>query len=111
MPEGDVIGLRDRLVADAATLRGKLPDLKIELLCDVAPEMWNLLEERFLPKFGNDLYHLVDLHHLMEKLGAAARDRRFHGGRRKAQALEDESAEPGQCGHRHSGGVDRIGHG
>src|SRR5438094_2705935 len=73
MPDGDVIGLRDRLVADAATLRSKRPDLKLELLCDGAPEMWNLLEEGFLPKFGNDLYRLVDLHHLMEKLGAAAR--------------------------------------
>jgi len=73
MPDGDVIGLRDRLVADAATLRSKRPDLKLELLCDGAPEMWNLLEEGFIPKFGNDLYRLVDLHHLMEKLGAAAR--------------------------------------
>src|SRR5437764_8643 len=35
--------------------------------------MWNLLEEGFLPQFGNDLYRLVDLHHFMEKLGAAAR--------------------------------------
>jgi hypothetical protein len=73
MPEGDVIGLRDRLVADVATLRSKRPDLKIQLLCDGAPEMWNLLEEGFTPKFGDDLYRLVDLHHLMEKLGAAAR--------------------------------------
>src|SRR5438270_451880 len=73
MPDGDIIGLRDRLVADAATLRSKRPDLKIELLCDGAPEMWNLLEDGFIPKFGNDLYHLVDLHHFMEKLGAAAR--------------------------------------
>src|SRR5271166_5602747 len=45
MPEGDLTGLRDRLVADAATLRSKRPDLKLELLCDGAPEMWNLLEE------------------------------------------------------------------
>lgn len=74
MPQGDIIGLRDRLVADAATLRSKRPELKLELLCDGAPEMWNLLEEGFTPaKFGNDLHRLVDLHHLMEKLGAAAR--------------------------------------
>src|SRR2546426_798083 len=71
--DGDVLGLRDRLVADVATRRSKRPDLKLELLCDGAPEMWNLWEEGFLPKFGNDLYRLVDLHHLMEKLGAAAR--------------------------------------
>jgi hypothetical protein len=72
MPDGDVIGLRDRMVADAATLRSKRPDLKIQLLCDGAPEMWNLLEEGFTPKFGDDLHRLVDLYHVMEKLGAAA---------------------------------------
>jgi hypothetical protein len=49
MPEGDILGLRDRLMADVATLRSKRPDLKIELLCDGAPEMWNLLEEGFTP--------------------------------------------------------------
>src|SRR2546427_3508059 len=36
MPEGDIVGLRDRMVADVATLRRKRPDLKIELLCDGA---------------------------------------------------------------------------
>ncbi|MSO24028.1 MAG: hypothetical protein EXQ58_12465, partial [Acidobacteria bacterium] len=41
--------------------------------CDGAPEMWNLLEEGFIPQFGDNLHRLVDLHHLMEKLGAAAR--------------------------------------
>src|ERR1700675_3900166 len=36
--------------------------------------MWNLLEAGFThDKFGDDLHRLVDLHHLMEKLGAAAR--------------------------------------
>ena len=73
MPDGDVIGLRDRMVADAATLRSKRPDLKLQLLCDGAREMWNLLEEGFIPQFGDNLHRLVDLHHLMEKLGAAAR--------------------------------------
>jgi hypothetical protein len=73
MPQGDVIGLRDRLAADAATLRSKRPDLKLELLCDGAPEMWNLLEQGFPEaKFGGNIHRLVDLHHLMEKLGAAA---------------------------------------
>ncbi len=72
MPDGDVIGLRDRMVADAATLRSKRPGLKIQLLCDGAPEMWNLLEQAFTPKFGDELHRLVDLYHLTEKLGAAA---------------------------------------
>jgi len=39
MPEGDVIGLRNRMVADVAALRRKQADLKLELLCDGAPEM------------------------------------------------------------------------
>ena len=64
MPDGDVIGLRDRMVADAATLRSKRPDVKIQLLCDGAPEMWNLLEQGFTPKFGDDLHRLVDLYHV-----------------------------------------------
>jgi hypothetical protein len=74
MPEGDVTGLRDRLVADVATLRSKQPRLKLELLCDGAPEMWHLLEGGFTEEqFGPEIHRLVDLHHLMEKLGAAAR--------------------------------------
>lgn len=74
MPEGDVIGMRDRLVADVATLVSKEPKLRIQLLCDGAPEMWNALEEGFTAeKFGDRLHSLVDLHHLTEKLGSAAR--------------------------------------
>ncbi len=74
MPQGDITGLRDRLVADVATLVTKKSGLKIQLLCDGAPEMWNLLDAGFTPqKFGKDIHRLVDLHHLMEKLGAAAR--------------------------------------
>src|SRR5207245_2643873 len=71
-PEGDVMGLRDRLVADVAVLRSKRPDLQLQLLCDGAPEMWNLLDEGFRPKFGDDLHRRVDLYHLTEKLAAAA---------------------------------------
>ena len=74
MPGGDVIGLRDRLVADVATLVSKRRDLKLQLLCDGAPEMWNLLEEGFTKeRFGSEIHRLVDLYHLTEKLGVAAR--------------------------------------
>jgi hypothetical protein len=74
MPGGDIIGLRDRLVADVATLLSKRGDLKLELLCDGAPEMWNLLEEGFTEdRFGGEIHRLVDLYHVTEKLGAAAR--------------------------------------
>jgi hypothetical protein len=74
MPGGDIIGLRDRLVADVATIVSKRRDLKLQLLCDGAPEMWNLLEEGFTEEcFGSEIHRLVDLYHLTEKLGAAAR--------------------------------------
>src|SRR5437870_13424770 len=84
MPEGDVIGLRDRMVADVAVLWSQRPDLKLQLLCDGAPEMWNLLDEGFRPKFGDDLHRLVDLYHLTEKLAAAA------------HVLEDSPAAAGE---------------
>ena len=66
--------LRDRLVADVATLLSKRRELKLQLLCDGAPEMWNLLEEGFTEeRFGSEIHRLVDLYHVTEKLGAAAR--------------------------------------
>lgn len=84
MPDGDIVGMRDRMVADVATLRSKRGELKIELLCDGAPEMWNLLEDAFRAKFGDDLHCLVDLCHLTDKLSAAA------------QVLEDGTAAGGE---------------
>jgi len=74
MPEGDILGMRDRLVLDVATLLTKRP-LEIALLCDGAPEMWGLLDEWFTADAfpGLPIHRLVDLHHLLEKLGAAAR--------------------------------------
>jgi hypothetical protein len=106
MPEGDLLGLRDRMVADVGALRSKRPELKIELLCDGAPEMWNLLEEGFTPKFGDELHRLVDFYHLTEKLGAAA------------QVLEDSAADGERLAgwkkalpraNRHSAGADGFG--
>jgi hypothetical protein len=74
MPQGDILGMRDRLGADVATLVSKRSDVELQLLCDGAPELWKLLDERFTEEqFGGNIHHLVDLHHLMEKLGAAAR--------------------------------------
>ena len=73
MPEGDLTGLRDRLVADVQTLVSKRPRLRVELLCDGSPEMWNLLEEGFTPeKMGDRPHELIDLYHLVEKLAPAA---------------------------------------
>jgi len=73
MPGGDVVGMRNRLVTDVAILLAKRPNLRIQLLCDGAPEMWNALEEGFTQeKFGGEVHSLVDLYHLIEKLSAAA---------------------------------------
>lgn len=73
MPEGDIVGMRDRLVADVATLVSKRRELKLQLLCDGAPEMWNLLEAGFTQeRFGGTIHCLVDLYHLTEKLAPAA---------------------------------------
>ena len=56
MPDGDVIGLRDRLVNDVVTLLSKRCEMKLQLLCDGAPELWNLLEEGFAEdRFGGEV--------------------------------------------------------
>jgi hypothetical protein len=73
MPEGDNNGLCNRLAADVATIVSKRSRLKIQLLCDGAPEMWSLLEGVFKEERFGTINHLVDLYHLTEKLGAAAR--------------------------------------
>ena len=73
MPEGDINGLCNRLAADVATILSKRSRLKIQLLCDGAPEMWSLLEGVFTEERFGTINHLVDLYHLTEKLGAAAR--------------------------------------
>jgi hypothetical protein len=74
MPDGDIGGMRDRLALDVATLLTKRP-LAIALLCDGAPEMWGLLDEAFTAEYFPEtpVHRLVDLPHLLEKLGAAAR--------------------------------------
>jgi hypothetical protein len=74
MPEGDVLGLRDRLVNDVIAIVAKQP-LEIMLLCDGAPELWGLLDDAFLAEPFTDVpvHRLVDLWHVLEKLGPAAR--------------------------------------
>ena len=72
MPQGDVVGLCQRMAADAATLMSKKAGLKIQLLCDGAPEMWGLLDKAFKEERFGPIHRLVDLYHLMEKLSPAA---------------------------------------
>jgi hypothetical protein len=73
MPKGDADGLAKRMGADIASLLLARPDLKVELLCDGAPEMWNLLEAYISPaSVGTDVvYKLIDFCHVIEKLNKA----------------------------------------
>jgi len=74
MPQGEVEGLCRTLAADVSTMLRKRPDLQVILLADGAAELWGLLE-RHLNRvtLGVPVHHLVDLWHLLEKLGSAAR--------------------------------------
>lgn len=73
MPQGDAHGLCEGLAGDVLVLRRKCPRLKVELLCDGAPEMWTLLQEHLNAEvLGVEVHHLVDLCHVVEKLGKAA---------------------------------------
>jgi len=73
MPQGDHVGLCKRMADDVAALLRARSDLKVELLCDGAPEMWNLLEAQISPaSLGIETVHkLVDLCHVVEKLNKA----------------------------------------
>jgi hypothetical protein len=74
MPQGDPHQLCAGIAGDVWSLFKQRSDLRLSLLCDGAPEMWNLLAEQFTAeKLGVEVHRLVDLWHLLEKLGAAAR--------------------------------------
>ncbi len=71
MPAGDAERLCTALADDVLVLRAKQPELRVALLCDGAPEMWNLLNAEF--KDGTTVVRLLDFYHLIEKLAPAAR--------------------------------------
>lgn len=73
MPAADVSELAGTLLADVRVLLAKAPQLDVELLCDGAHELWNVLEGTFTAAaLGRQVHRLVDLWHLLEKLGSAA---------------------------------------
>jgi hypothetical protein len=73
MPQGDAVGLLEGLSSDVDMMRIKRPDLKVTLLCDGAKELWDLMDEQLNSKtLHTDVVRLVDMWHLVEKLGAAA---------------------------------------
>lgn len=72
-PDQEVIAALEH---DVAALRRRRPDLQIGLLCDGAVEMWNLLHGRFSEELlQTSLRELVDLWHLLQKVGKAFRQR------------------------------------
>lgn len=75
MPGGDPEQLCVGLADDVLQLLAKKPRLRLMLLCDGAPEMWNLLAAQFdRETFGRRrIYGLVDFWHTVEKLAAAAK--------------------------------------
>ena len=95
MPAGDVAALVTAMADDVLVLRSQRPALKLALLCDGAPEMWNLLSA----EFDEELPHarLLDFYHLLEKLVPAAEvvfgtDAAHHMQRYKLALLNRSSA-------------------
>jgi hypothetical protein len=52
-------------------LRSKQPELKLVVLCDGAPEMWNLLDAEL--DDGIERVRILDYYHVIEKLSPAAK--------------------------------------
>ncbi len=74
MPQGEVEELCQTLAQDVQTLLRKQPGLGVILLADGAPELWKLLTGSLnAATLGVPVRQLVDLWHLLEKLGSAAR--------------------------------------
>jgi hypothetical protein len=74
MPHGDIEELCRTLTHDVCVLLRKQPGLSVILLADGAAELWKLLTEHLNAEtLGVPVRQLVDLWHLLEKLGSAAR--------------------------------------
>jgi hypothetical protein len=102
MPQGDPVELVGSLVGDVAKLLEKRPDLRVAALADGAHDLWDLLEGWLNEEaLGVKVHFLVDLWHLLEKLGKAARV--IHGAdgadavlRRWRLALLNDSGSAGK---------------
>lgn len=74
MPQGDVDDLCRSLTHDVCMLLRKQPGLGVILLADGAADLWKLLTTHLnADTLGVPVRQLVDLWHLLEKLGSAAR--------------------------------------
>lgn len=62
MPDGDPRALCEGLASDTLALLRKRRGLPVTLLCDDAPEMWNLLDD----EFDEESFRGVELHRLID---------------------------------------------
>ena len=84
MPLSDAEALCTSLAGDVVAMRERRPDLHVMLLCDGAPEMWNLLDAEFDEETFGKVHRLIDFWHAVEKLAPAA----------KVIAGDDEASKP-----------------
>ena len=74
MPHTDPVELVSSIAGDVAKLLEKRPDLRVAALADGAHDLWALLETWLNEEvLGVPVHYLVDLWHVLEKLGKAAR--------------------------------------
>src|SRR5262249_13247548 len=87
MPQGDIDQLCAGLAAEVRTLLRKRPTLQVMLLADGAPELWTRLDQALSKRtLGVPVHRLVDLWHLLEKLGKAAKV--LYGERQASAVLQ-----------------------
>lgn len=74
MPHADPVELASSIAGDVAKLLEKRPDLRVAALADGAHDLWALLETWLNEEvLGVPVHYVVDLWHVLEKLGKAAR--------------------------------------
>lgn len=86
MPHGDPKELVGGLLGDVLIALEGRPELEVMALADGAHELWNLFDDTtaaYMP--GQKVHKIVDLWHLLEKLGSAARV--LHGADDAGDAL------------------------
>jgi hypothetical protein len=85
MPQGDAVELVECLVGDVLVSLKQRPDLEVVSLADGAHENWELLGAIMKEHFSErKTWQILDLWHVLEKLGAASRV--IHGaGNSKAE--------------------------
>lgn len=74
MPQGDAVGLCEGIASDVERMSKQRKELQVTLLCDGAKDLWDLLDEQLNQEtLHTDVMRMIDMWHLLEKLGAAAR--------------------------------------